>query len=146
MASTGRLKKQVLPDRGFGEVAPPEPPAQRYSTEQWRCRALFEMNRMRSACRRYSEAITLRDGSAKLAAANELEAVTKDADAWLSAHLCSEAKLEVHIERMLNASALVALIAQRAVTDPPANIGTAMGRIGRLLAEIDIDWHLLEGW
>jgi hypothetical protein len=104
------------------------------------------MNRMRRACRRYSEAITLRDGSAKLAAANELEAVTKDADAWLSAHPCSDARLEAYIEGMLNTSALVALIAQRALTDPPTNIGTPMGRIGRLLAEIDIDGHLLEGW
>jgi hypothetical protein len=116
------------------------------STEQWRSRALLEMNRMRGACRRYSEAITLRDRSAKLTAANELEAATKDADAWLSAHPCSDAKLEAHFEGMLNTSALVALIAQRTVTDPPANIGIPMGRVGRLLAEIEIDGYVLEGW
>jgi hypothetical protein len=120
--------------------------APHHSTEQWRFRALFEMNRMRGACRRYSESITLRDRSAKLTAANELEAVTKTVDAWLSTHPCPDARLEAHLEGMLHTSARVALIARRTLSDQPANIGTPMGRIGRLLAEIEIDGHFLEGW
>jgi hypothetical protein len=116
-----------------------------HRTERWRLRAVLEVNRVTGATRRYSASITLRDRFAMLAAAKELEAVTKEAKTWLSAHPCSDEKLGARIEGMLNTSDEVAVTARRVVTDPAADIETTMGRIGYLLAEIEIDSQLLNG-
>ena len=64
-----------------------------HPTERWRLRAVLELNGVTSASRRYSASITLRNRFAMLAAAKELEAVTKEAETWLSAHPCSDEKL-----------------------------------------------------
>lgn len=116
-----------------------------HPTERWRLRAMLELDRVTDASRQYSASITLRNRFAMLATAKELEAATKDAEAWLSAHPCSDEKLGAHIEGMLNTSAEVAVTALRAVTDSAADIETTMGRIGYLLAEIEIDSQLLHG-
>jgi hypothetical protein len=101
---------------------------------------------VRGASRRFSASITLNNRFAMLAAADELEAVTKDAREWLSAHPCPDHELSQHIEEMLATCDEVTVTAWLAVTDPLADIETTMGRIGYLLAEIEIDAHLLAGW
>ncbi len=116
-----------------------------HPTERWRLRAVLELNRVTGANRRYSASMTLRNRFAMLAAAKELEAVTKEAETWLSAHPCSDQRLGEQMEGMLHTSAEVAVTARRAVTDPAADIETTMGRIGYLLAEIEIDSQLLDG-
>ncbi len=116
-----------------------------HPTERWRLRAVLELNGVTSASRRYSASITLRNRFAMLAAAKELEAVTKEAETWLSAHPCSDEKLGARIEGMLNTSAEVAMTARRAAADPAGDIETTMGRIGYLLAEIEIGSQLLDG-
>ena len=121
-------------------AAPTTPP------EKWRLRAVLELNRVRGASRRYSASITLRNRFAMLAAADELEAVTKEATTWLSSNPCPDHELLAHIEGMLGTSAEVAVTARQAVTDPAADIETTMGRIGNLLAQIEIDSHVLDSW
>ena len=114
--------------------------------EQWRFRAAVELDRVTAANRRLSASITLNNETAILAAADELQTATRNATMCLPSNLCPDSKLWACVAWLLNASAEVALTAQRAMTDPVADSETAMGRLGDLLALIETHSHLLDSW
>jgi len=111
----------------------------------WLIRATGVLHRVTEAEHRFSASITV-NKSTMLAAADELQAATRDATAWVRANPCPDPNLGDHIARMLSACAEVALSAQRAATDPLAEPEQAMGRVGDLLALIDFHLRALDLW
>ena len=81
-----------------------------------------------------------------LAAADELQAATTDATAWLTANPCPDPNLTGHVALLLDAYAEVVLTAQRAATEPWADTKLAMVRLGRLLGLIDFHSQALDEW
>ena len=73
-----------------------------------------------------------------LAAADELQAATWDAKLWVAANACPDVELGGRVALMLNTCAEVALTAQRAIFDPSADTEAIIGRLGDLLAVIDL--------
>lgn len=84
--------------------------------------------------------------TALLAAADELEAATREATAWLLARPCSDAPLGRHVSGMLNCFAEIALIVQRSITDPLADVEAAMAYVGDLLLVLDSHSQALATW
>ncbi len=111
----------------------------------WRIRAIAALQRVMTAERRFSESIKLNEVT-MLAAADELDAATRDATAWLASSPCPNAKLEAHVAWMLNACTEVALAAQRAVTGPFAGTQADLDRLRDLLTSIDFHWETFDAW
>jgi hypothetical protein len=110
----------------------------------WLLRATGVLHRVTESEHRFSASITV-NKSTMLAAADELQAATRDAMAWVTANPCPEQSLNDHVGRMLGACADVAASAQRAATDP-GDETHAMGRVGDLLALIDLHLRTLNHW
>ncbi len=98
-----------------------------------------------AAERRFSASVSVNEIT-MLAAADELEAATKDASVWMAANPCPNMKLGAHVAWMLSTCTEVALTAQRAVTGPFADVEGVMGRLGDLLAVIDFHSDTLDTW
>ena len=94
----------------------------------WLLRATGVLHRVTQSEHRFSASITV-NKSTMLAAADELQAATRDAMAWVTANSCPDPNLGDHIARMLSACAEVALSAQRAATEPFGETDEAMGRV-----------------
>ena len=116
------------------------------TADEWRTKAMVELERVTSAERRFSQSITLNNEVTMLAAADELQAATSDATVWRMANPCPDAKLGTHVTWMLTTCMEVAITAQRALTDRSADIDEAMGRLGLLLAVIDFHSQTLDAW
>jgi len=114
-------------------------------TDQWRIKAMGVLRYVTAAETRVSASLSLND-VAILAAADELEAATRDAMVWLAANPSPDLKLGTHIAWMLRTCGEVALTAQNAVTDPSIDVDVAMGRLGNLLAVIDCHSQTLDAW
>jgi len=112
---------------------------------QWRLRVMTTLHRVTAAEQRFAAAMRINE-TTMLAAADELEAATREAEAWLAANPCPELKLGMHISWMLNTCVEVALTAQRAITDPYANTEAVMGRLRDLLLTIDFHAQTLDTW
>ena len=115
------------------------------TTHLWLIRATGVLHRVTEAEHRFSASITV-NKSTMLAAADELQAATRDATAWVRANPCPDLDLSDHIARMLSACAEVAVSAQGVATDPLAEPERAMGRVGELLALIDLHLRALDLW
>lgn len=115
------------------------------TASEWRIKAMTVLGRVNSAETRLSASMSLNETS-MLAAADELEAATKDATVWVRANPCPDLKLGTHVTWMLRTCTDVALTAQRAVTDPAVDTEAAMGRLGNLLAVIDCHSQTLDTW
>jgi hypothetical protein len=116
------------------------------TAEQWRIRAMAELERVTAAERRFSASITMNSKVTMLAAADELQVATRDATGWGAANPCPDVKLGTHVAWMLTTCMEVAVTAQRALTDPSADPAAAMGRLGLLLAVIDFHSQTLDAW
>ena len=95
------------------------------------------------------EARNALDGAAAralAAAADELDAATREAMAWMAGNPCPDAELGGRVGLMLSTCAEVALTAERALTDPTADFEAVFGRLGDLLAIIDFHSETLEAW
>ena len=103
------------------------------------------MQRVTAAERRFSTSISVNELT-MLAAADELEAATRDATGWLAAHPCPDVKLGAHIAWILTTCTEVSLAAQRAVTGPYAGTESVMGRLRELLTVIDFHSVTLDAW
>lgn len=103
------------------------------------------MQRVTAAERRFSASIRV-NTTTMLAAADELEAATRDASVWIKANPCPKAKLGAHVAWMLNTCTEVALTAQRAISGPFADVEAALGRLTDLLAVIDFHSETLDAW
>lgn len=112
---------------------------------EWRIRAIKVLDRVGTAETRLSASLSLNQISL-LAAADELQAATKDATVWVRANPCPDVKLGTHVTWMLNTCADVARTAQAAITDPTVDTEAAMGRLGNLLAVIDCHSQALDTW
>jgi hypothetical protein len=112
---------------------------------EWRIRAMTLLRRVTAAQRRLQTSMSLNEVT-MLAAADELQAASRDVMAWLTANPCPEWRLGVHVLHMLNTCTEVAHTTQRVVTDPSADIEAVMGRLGGLLAVIDLDSKALDAW
>lgn len=119
--------------------------AQELPEELWRIRAMVTLQRVIAAERRFAGSIRLNEVT-MLAAADELEAATRDATTWMSANPCPDAKLGAHIGWLLSTATEVALTAQRAITGPFADVEAVMGRLCDLLAVVDFHSRTLDGW
>jgi hypothetical protein len=116
------------------------------TAHEWHTKAMVELERVTSAERRFSQSITLNNEVTMLAAADELQAATRDATVWRLANPCPDAKLGTHVAWMLTTCMEVAITAQRALTDRSADVDQAMGRLGLLLAVIDFHSQTLDAW
>lgn len=111
----------------------------------WRIKAMAVLRRVLAAERRFSASI----GANKitmLAAADELDAATRDATAWLAKNPCPDARLGVHAAGMLSTCTEAALVAQRSVTGPFAGSQGVMTRLQDLVTVIDFHSALLVTW
>jgi hypothetical protein len=104
------------------------------------------LQRVTAAENRFLASIALNQ-TTMLAAADEMQAATTDASAWLQAHPCPDPNLARHVALLLDACAAVVQTAQLSATEPWAESKLAMVRLGRLLGVIDLhsravnDWH-----
>jgi hypothetical protein len=114
-------------------------------TSLWRIRALAVLQRVMAAERRFSASISI-NKITMLAAADELDAATRDAMVWLRANPCPDESLGAHVAGMLNTCTEVALVAQRAVSGPFAGSQGVMTRLRDLLALIDFHSAVLDAW
>jgi hypothetical protein len=113
--------------------------------ELWRIRAMSVLQRVTAAERRFAASIRINEIT-MLAAADELEAATKDARVWLTANYCPDPKLGAHMDWMLSTCTEVALTAQRAVTGPFANTMDVMERLADLLTVVEFHSQTLDTW
>jgi hypothetical protein len=81
-----------------------------------------------------------------LAAADEMQAATTDASAWLSAHPCPDPNLARHVALLLDACAEVVRTAQLSATEPRVESRLAMVRLGRLLGLVDLHARAVNDW
>ena len=81
-----------------------------------------------------------------LAAADELQAATKDANCWLVGHPSPDERLWSHVAWSLNALTEVASKAQRAVTDPAVDREAAVVQLRYLLTIFDFQSEMLDTW
>ncbi len=101
------------------------------------------LRRVANAETRFSAAMSL-NRVTMLAAADELEAATREAKAWIAKNPCPDVELGGRVALMLNTCAEVALTAQRALIHPSGNIRAVFGRLGDLLAIIDLHSQMPE--
>ncbi len=111
----------------------------------WRIRAMAVLRRVMAAERRFSASIGV-SKITMLAAADELDAATRDATTWLAKNPCPDEKLGVHAAGMLSTCTEAALVAQRSVTGPFAGSQGDMARLQDLLAVIDFHSAVLVTW
>jgi len=112
------------------------------TAEHWLIKATPVLQRVTGAESRFSVSMRLSE-VAMLAAADELEAATRDATAWVAANVCPVMELEGRVALMLNTCAEVALTARRVINDPSTDIEATIGRLGDLLAVIDFQSRTL---
>jgi hypothetical protein len=104
---------------------------------QWRYKSMAVLKRVTSAKRKLSASLNANEVD-MLEAADELEAASRDAAAWMAANACPDVVLGTRVAWMLKTCTEAALISQSAVTDPSTDTELAMGRLEDLLAIIDI--------
>ncbi len=112
---------------------------------QWRFKATAVLKRVMAAERRFSASISV-NKITMLAAADELDAASRDATVWLTANPCPEAELGVHVSEMLSTCIEVALVAQRAVAGPFAGSEGVMARLRDLLTVVNFHSAVLDAW
>ena len=112
---------------------------------QWRIKATVALYPVTCAKNQLAASLRVNEGT-MLAAADELEAATRDAEAWFAENVCPDLVLETRVAWMLNTCAEVALTAKRVVTDSSADTAEVIDRLGDLLAIIDIYSQTLDNW
>ena len=115
------------------------------TAQHWLIKATPVLGRVTGAESRFSASLKANEVT-MLAAADELQAATWDAKLWMAANACPDAELRGRVALMLNTCAEVALTAQRAIFDPSADTEAVIGRLGDLLAVIDLHSQTLEDW
>jgi len=106
-------------------------------TAEWSIRATSVLEPVTCAKRRLSASLSVNEFAMSLAA-DELEAAAREATAWMAANKCPDVVLGTRIAWMLNTCDEVVLNAQLAIAKHSADIEAVIGRLGDLLAIIDI--------
>jgi serine/threonine protein phosphatase PrpC len=112
---------------------------------EWRMKAMAVLYRVTAAERRFTASMRVNEITV-LAAADELEASTRDAGAWLGAHPCPDERLGAHLRGMLDTCSEVASTAQRAIIGHTGDTAAVMSRLNELLTVIDLRWESLDAW
>jgi hypothetical protein len=113
--------------------------------QRWLTEATPALRRVTGAERRFSASLQMNEVT-MLAASDELGAATRDAMAWMTTNACPDQELGSRVALMLQTCAEVAVTAQRTVTHPSGDIEAVLGRLGNLLAIIEIHSHALDSW
>jgi hypothetical protein len=114
-------------------------------TKRWLTQAMTVLQRVADADSRFSASIGVNSVSL-LSAADELQVATWDATLWTAMNACPDVELGERVALMLNTYAAVAITAQRAITNPSSDSDAAFGRIGDLLAVVDVQSQTLDAW
>jgi len=112
---------------------------------EWRMKAMAVLYRVTAAERRFSVSMRVNEVTV-LAAADELEAATRDAVVWLEANPCPDGRLGVHLGGMLDTCREVARAAQRAIIGHRGDTAAVMARLNEALTVIDLRWEALDAW
>jgi len=115
------------------------------TARHWLRQSATVLGRVTRAQRRLSASLRVNQVT-MLAAADELEAATKEATAWMASNICPDGVLGSHVARMLNTCREVAHTAQRAITNPSTDTTAVLGRLAGLLAIINIQSQELHDW
>jgi hypothetical protein len=115
------------------------------TAQHWLIKAAAVLGRVTGAERRFSTSMSVNDVT-MLAAADELDAATREARVWVAANNCPDLELGGRVDLMLSTCAEVAVTAQRAITDPATETDLVIGRLGDLLAIIDFHSQTLDAW
>ena len=115
------------------------------TAEHWLIKATPVLQRVTGAESRYSVSMRLSE-VAMLAAADELEAATREATWWMAANACPDLELGGRVAEMLNTCTELALTTQRAIAGPYADLEAVIGRLWDLLAIIDFHTQALDAW
>ncbi|HEX4126493.1 MAG TPA: hypothetical protein VHX67_02830 [Acidimicrobiales bacterium] len=118
---------------------------QELDTQQWLLRAAGDLRRVTNAETRFSAAMSMNHVT-MLAAADELEAATREATTWMRGNPCPDREVGGRVGLMLSTCAEVAFTAERALTNSCADIEAIFGRLGDLLAIIDFHSETLKAW
>ena len=114
-------------------------------TLQWRIDVMTVLHRVTAAEQRLSASMRV-NKTTMLAAADELEAATKDATLWVTANPCPEARMRAQVAWVLNSCAEAARAARHAVNDPSTYNEETIVRIRGLLAAAEYHtWRLQPG-
>ena len=116
------------------------------TADEWRIKAMVELERVSSAERRFSQSITLNNEIADVGSGGRAPGGNEGRHVWRMANPCPDAKLGTHVTWMLTTCMEVTITAQRALTDRSADVDEAMGRVGLLLAVIDFHSQTLDAW
>jgi hypothetical protein len=118
---------------------------QEQDTQQWLLKAAADLRRVTNAEARFSAAMSMNHVT-MLAAADELEAATREAMTWMRGNPCPDREVGGRVGLMLSTCAEVAFTAERALTDSRVDIEAVFGRLGDLLAIIDFHSETLKAW
>jgi hypothetical protein len=118
---------------------------QELETQQWLLKAGADLRRVTNAETRFSAAMSMNHVT-MLAAADELEAATREAMAWMAGNPCPDHDVAARVGLMLSTCAEVAFTAEMALTNSAADIEAVFGRLGDLLAIIDFHSETLKAW
>src|SRR6202042_3786461 len=118
---------------------------QELETQQWFLKGGAALRRVTNAETRFSAALSMNHVT-MLAAADELEAATREATTWMRANPCPDREVGGRVGLMLSTCAEVAFTAERALTDSCVDIEAVFGRLGDLLAIIDFHSETLKAW
>ena len=118
---------------------------QELETQQWLLKAGADLRRVTNAETRFSAAMSMNHVT-MLAAADELEASTREAMAWMAGNPCPDREVGARVGLMLSTCAEVAFTAEMALTNSAADIEAVFGRLGDLLAIIDFHSETLKAW
>jgi hypothetical protein len=113
--------------------------------QQWLIMSADFLRPLTDAGHRLSASLKV-DAVTMLAAADELGAAARDAATWVVVNPCPFLELGGRVDLMLSTCAEVALTAQRAITDPPADIAAVVRRLRDLLAIIDFQSQAIDDW
>ena len=118
---------------------------QEEDTQQWLLKAAADLRRVTNAETRFSAAMSMNHVT-MLAAADELEAATREAMTWMRGNPCPDREVGGRVGLMLSTCAEVAATAERALTSSCVDIEAVFGRLGDLLAIIDFHSETLKAW
>jgi hypothetical protein len=118
---------------------------QELETQQWLLKAGADLRRVTNAETRFSAAMSMNHVT-MLAAADELEAATREAMAWMAGNPCPDGEVGARVGLMLSTCGEVAFTAEMALTNSAADIEAVFGRLGDLLAIIDFHSETLKAW
>src|SRR3974390_136054 len=115
------------------------------TTKQWRVMVTPDLVRVSSAQRRFAMSAS-HSKAAMLAAADELDAATRDAMTWLAAHPCPDSNLADQVAGFINTCAVIAITSRSCVASPLVDTHSVMSRMGALLSVVDRQVQKLVVW